>query len=243
LNRVEILLEQTLSDWQSWSASKPVVIEPLEGGRTNHSFLVEAGSQQVVVRINAENGQSLGIDRQREADILSLLQPVGCVPEIRFMNDQVLISEFIAGRKLTFDDLKKTGNLKKITQLLNKIQAIPLPENSQRRSYVDYCQHYIQQLPKSRQASEKSVIKELVCVAEQVDQSSWPSVISHYDLVPENLIETEQGLFILDWEYAAYGHPAIDFVRLYGGGYSHPDAENLLILQKGIDELWSFLQG
>jgi len=243
LNRVEILLEQTLSGWQSWSASKPVVIEPLEGGRTNHSFLVEAGSQQVVVRINAENGQSLGIDRQREADILSLLQPVGCVPEIRFMNDQVLISEFIAGHQWTGDHLKSTDNFEKITQLLNKIQAIPLPENSQRRSYVDYCQHYIQQLPESRQASEKSIIKELICVAEQVDQSSWAPVISHHDLVPENLIETEQGVFLLDWEYAAYGHPAIDFVRLYGGDYSHPITGQVLLLQQGVDELWSLVQG
>ncbi|HEB27383.1 MAG TPA: hypothetical protein ENI05_06355 [Porticoccus sp.] len=238
-----MLLEQTLSDWQSWSASKPVVIEPLKGGRTNHSFLIEVGSQRAVVRINAENSHSLGIDRQQEADILSLLQPVGGVPKIHFMNDQVLISEFIDGRQWTDDHLKSTENFEKITRLLNKIQGIPLPKNSQRRSYVDYCQHYIQQLPKSRQASEKSVIKALEHVALEVDQSSWEPVISHHDLVPENLIETEQGLFILDWEYAAYGHPAIDFVRLYGGGYSHPITEKILLLQKGIDELWSLVQG
>jgi thiamine kinase len=243
LNRVEELLELTLSDWQSWSASKPVVVGTLQGGRTNNSFLIEAGSLQAVLRINAENSQCLGIDRRREADILSLLQPVGCIPKIYLMNDQVLVSEFIIGHQWTDDYLKSTGNLEKITQLLNKIQAISLPENSQRRRYVDYCQHYIQQLPESRQASETSVIKELISVAEQVDQGGWVPVISHHDLVPENLIETEQGLFILDWEYAAYGHPAIDLVRLYGEGYSHPDAENLLILQQGIDELWSLLQG
>lgn len=243
MNRVEILLEQALSDWQSWAASKPVVIGPLKGGLTNHSFLVEAGPQQVVVRINAENSRSLGIDRQQEAEILSLLQPMGCVPKIHFMNDQVLISEFIDGRQWTCDDLKNTANLKKITQVLNKIQSIQLPENSKKRCYVNYCQYYIQQLPESRLVSEKNVFKKLLCVAEQVDRSNWPAVISHYDLVPENLIETAQGLFILDWEYAAYGHPAVDFVRLYGGGYSHPDAENLLTLQKGVDDLWSFLQG
>lgn len=243
MNRTEILLEQTLSDWQSWSVSKPVVIDQLCGGLTNHSFLIEAGSLQAVIRINAENSQNLGINRQREAEILSLLQPIECVPKIHLMNDQVLVSEFIIGHQWVFDDLKKSDNLKKITQLLNKIQKISLPENLQRRSYVDYCQHYIQQLPESRQVSEKIVIKELTRVAEQIDQSSWTPVISHHDLVPENLLETEQGLFLLDWEYAAYGHPAIDFVRLYGEGYSHPDTENLLVLQQGIDELWSFLQG
>lgn len=243
MSRVEILLEQALFDWQRWSASKPVVIGPLKGGLTNHSFLVEAGSQRAVVRINAENSRSLGIDRQQEAEILSLLQPMGCVPKIHFMNDQVLISEFIDGRQWTCDDLKNTENLEKITQLLNKTQVIPLPENSKKRCYVNYCQHYIQQLPESRQASEKNVIKELVCVAQEVDQSIWEPVISHHDLVPENLLEAEQGLFLLDWEYAAYGHPAIDFVRLYGEGYSHPDAEDLLALQKGVDDLWSFLQG
>ncbi|MEH6466201.1 MAG: choline/ethanolamine kinase family protein [Porticoccus sp.] len=243
MNRIEILLEQTLSDWQSWSVSKPVVIDELCGGLTNHSFLIEAGSLQAVIRINAENSQSLGIDRQREAEIFSLLQPTGCVPKIHFMNDQVLVSEFIIGHQWTFDDLKSPANLKKITQLLNEIQKISLPENIQRRSYVDYCQHYIQQLPESRQVSEKIVIKELICVAEQIDQSSWTPVISHHDLVPENLLETEQGLFLLDWEYAAYGHPAIDFVRLYGEGCPHPTTEKILFLQQGIDELWSFLQG
>ncbi|MEH6529584.1 MAG: hypothetical protein V7718_06550, partial [Porticoccus sp.] len=154
MNRIEILLEQTLSDWQSWSVSKPVVIDELCGGLTNHSFLIEAGSLQAVIRINAENSQSLGIDRQREAEIFSLLQPTGCVPKIHFMNDQVLVSEFIIGHQWTFDDLKSPTNLKKITQLLNEIQKISLPENIQRRSYVDYCQHYIQQLPESRQVSE-----------------------------------------------------------------------------------------
>ncbi|MEH6616799.1 MAG: choline/ethanolamine kinase family protein [Porticoccus sp.] len=243
MNRVELLLQQTLSDWQSWSASKPVVVGTLQGGLTNHSFLIEAGSLQAVIRINAENSQCLGIDRQREAEILSLLQPMGCVPKIHLMNDQVLVSEFIIGHQWTFDDLKSPANLKKITQLVNEIQKISLPDNLQRRSYIDYCQHYIQQLPESRQVSEKIVIEELICVAEKIDQSSWTPVISHHDLVPENLLEAEQGLFLLDWEYAAYGHPAIDFVRLYGEGYSHPDAEDLLALQKGIDELWSFLQG
>lgn len=238
-----MLLQQTLSNWQSWSSSRPIVVRELQGGRTNSSFLVEAGSLQVVVRINTENSHNLGIDRQREAEILSLLQPVGCVPETLFINDQVLISTYIPGCRWTSDDLKQVSNLEKITQLINKIQAISLPKNIQSRSYVDYCQHYIQQLPESRQASEKSVIKALEHVALEVDQSSWEPVISHHDLVPENLIETEQGLFLLDWEYAAYGHPAIDFVRLYGGDYSHPITGQVLLLQQGIDELWSLVQG
>jgi thiamine kinase len=251
LDRVKRLLQQTLSDWQSWSdtsetsssiTTAPVVIEELRGGRTNRSFLVNAGPLQAVVRINAENSHNLGIDRHRESGILSLLQQTGRVPKIFFITNQVLVSEFIAGRRWTTDDIANNLNSEKISQLLNTIQTIRLPKDTKKRCYVDYCKHYIQQLPVSLQEEQTSVINALESVAREVDQSSWEPVISHHDLIPENLIETEQGLFLLDWEYSDYGHPAIDFVRLYGGGYSHPISGKVLLLQQGIDELWSTLQ-
>jgi len=69
--------------------------------------------------------------------------------------------------------------------------------------------------------------------------------------VPENILLTDQGPVILDWEYAAMGHPALDFMRLYQGDLSalaehtRVDAHSLkklAILQRGMDDLWQLLQ-
>ena len=247
-------LEQVLADWPSWGATcwdasglkaqltkKPVVVEELLLGKTNRSFLVETTCGQVVVRINAENSKSLGIDRQREAEILSQLQSIGCVPKTLFISEQVLVSEYVSGCCWKTGDLKNTDKLKIISGLLNKIQEIELPQNATQRNYVEYCQNYIQQLAVSIQQSESIFIKELMSAAEAIDQAIWKPVINHHDLVPENIIESKYGLYLLDWEYGAYGHPGIDLVRLYGKKYQSPLTNELIILQQGIDKLWGFL--
>ena len=244
LNRVDGQLQHTLENWQCWDVfltKKPVVVEELLGGKTNRSFLVETTSGQVVVRINAENSRSLGIDRQREAEILLRLQTMGCVPKTLFISEQVLVSEYISGRCWEAGDLENKDNLKKVSNLLSRIQEISLPEKITRRNYVEYCQNYIQQLPVAAQQSEKAFIEKLNCAAIAIDQAGWKPVINHHDLVPENIIEAEPGVFLLDWEYVAYGHPAIDFVRLYGAQHPSPLIKELLILQQGIDKLWGLV--
>ena len=249
LNREEGLLQKTLSGWQDWSTAssiKPVVVEELKGGRTNRSFLVEAGDFQAVVRVNAINGRNLGIDRRREAEILSRLEGIGCVPKIFFISDQVLVSEYISGRCWETADLKKPDQLKKLSNLLDDIQEISLSENIIQRNYVAYCLHYIQQLSVVMRRSESEFIEQLNEAAKAIDDAHWQPVINHHDLVPENIIESEQGVFLLDWEYAAYGHPAIDFVRLYGDDISSPVhgsplITKLITLQQGIDKLWNWV--
>jgi len=254
LSHTEEKLQQVLENWHSWDATcggasglkapltnKPVVVEELLLGKTNRSFLVETTCGQVVVRINAENSQNLGIDRQREAEILSQLQPIGCVPKTLFISEQVLISEYISGRSWKAGDLKNADKLKIISGLLTKIQEIELSQKNIQRNYVEYCQNYIQQLPISVEESESIFIKELMSAAEAIDKAIWKPVINHHDLVPENIIESEYGLFLLDWEYGAYGHPGIDLVRLYGKKYQSPLTKELIILQQGIDKLWGCL--
>lgn len=239
-----MLLEQTLSGWQCWNmplTAKPVLLRELDGGKTNRSFMVATDCGEVVVRVNAENSRNLGIDRTRESEILSLVEKLGCVPQTFFISEQVLVSQYIASHCWKEDDLNDKNNHKKLSNLLDRIQGIPLPENSIKRNYVAYCQHYIQQLSGSFQQAEKVYLKALNQAADVIDQADWQPVINHHDLVPENIVSSGEEIFLLDWEYAAYGHPGIDIVRLYGEQYQGPLAKELHILQQGIDKLWNLV--
>ena len=50
--------------------SKPQIVMQLEGGLTNISFLVEAGSERAVLRMNNPDASRLGVDRHAEITIL-----------------------------------------------------------------------------------------------------------------------------------------------------------------------------
>lgn len=239
LNGGENLLHQTLSEWRRWEVclpGKPSLVKPLSGGITNLSYLVESGSRRAVVRVNTPHSKVLGIDRQREETLLRLLQPTGYVPKLLYVTGEVLVTEFVDGRVWDAGTVDNDHRLnRQLVPLLEKIQAFPKPATASRFSYLNHCRHYLAQL-----AVRPAVADAIEEHAAAIDASSWQPVICHHDLIPENIIDTGRGPVILDWEYAAWGHPAMDLIRL-GVVASHHSAEDRLKLrdlQRGMDALW-----
>ena len=250
-NRTQTLLQQTLSDWQSWAiggdqrpTSAPELIRELTGGRTNKTYLVGSAGFKAVVRINSPIGDALGIDRQREAKILGLLGSSGVVPKVFFISDKVLVSEYIEGQTASSQSLKNSATMEAVSNALRKVQAIPMSDTVP-RNYLQYCHGYLDQL--SDDCVSAGVKEEIETVARVVDNSDWQPVICHHDLVAENIIENHNGVFIIDWEYAALGHPGLDFLRLYGADFADSgDQQNILQplfkIQQAMDKLWLAVQ-
>jgi thiamine kinase-like enzyme len=252
------LLQQTLANWRQWNTGRsdltaqPTLVRELSGGRTNRSFLVAQDDFKAVVRINALNGASLGIDRQREGLILELLQSTGAVPKMLYRTDQVLVSVFHEGRPWDEQDSCSTEQMAALNLLLQRIQDVEITQ-LQRRNYVQYCQAYIDQLGSA--FAVEGLQQTILTAAAAIDAGDWPAVICHHDLVPENILVTADGLIVLDWEYAALGHPALDALRFHetdlqsscvdmgvGPDRLHESLKPLAILLRGMDDLWSLVQ-
>ena len=240
-----------LSSWQDWNTSgleapeaEPEVVSELFGGRTNKTFLVSTGDFRAVIRINSPDAVKLGIDRQREKRILQLLQPTGLVPKVLFIHDEFLVSEFIEGNSLTDKSLKNSHIMESLSEALAVVQSIQMPDASP-RNYLDYCRQYLNQL--SEVTVSALVVKQIEEAARAVDGEAWDPVICHHDMVPENIIVNDRGLFIIDWEYAALGHPGLDFLRLYGSDYASPESQkeslqSLFKVKQAMDKLWLAVQ-
>ena len=248
------LLQQTLANWRQWNTgcgeltAQPTLLSELSGGRTNRSFLVVSDEFKAVVRINAENGANLGIDRQRERLILELLQPTGAVPRVLFQTNEILVTEFYEGRPWGDEDSRNSQQVTALNQLLQRIQAVKVRQLP-RRNYVQYCQAYIDQLGSA--FAIEGLQQTILTAAAAIDAAHWPEVICHHDLMPENILVTAGGLIVLDWEYAALGHPALDGLRLHGTdqplssvqlGVDRETLKQLAILLRGMDDLWSLVQ-
>ena len=244
-------MQLALSSWQDWNTSgleapeaEPEVVSELFGGRTNKTFLVSSGDFRAVVRVNSPDAIKLGIDRQREKRILQLLQPTGLVPKVLFIHDEFLVSEFIEGNSLTNESLKNSHIMESLSEALAVVQSIQMPDASP-RNYLDYCRQYLNQL--SEVTVSALVVKQIEEAARAVDREAWDPVICHHDMVPENIIVNDRGLFIIDWEYAALGHPGLDFLRLYGSDYASPESQkeslqSLFKVKQAMDKLWLAVQ-
>ena len=224
--------------------SQPEVVRELLGGRTNRTFLVTAADCHAVVRVNSPISASLGIDRHREGQILSQLQATGIVPQTYFSADEVLVSQYIEGRPMRGGSSESGHIMQLLSDALDRIQAIDVDGMACRR-YLEYCQQYMSQLPEGTLVTMS--IEAMEATATAVDEAKWQAVICHHDLVPENIIINDLGVFILDWEYAAIGHPGLDRLRLFGlnDDLTLDEAatvEPLMQLQLTMDQLWLAVQ-
>lgn len=242
-NKAQNLAKQSLENWRQWQApfqSQPKIVQQLEGGLTNTNYLIEAGSQRAVLRINNPQADKLGVNRQAEITILKKLHFSDFVPRFYFADNSILVTEYIDGCPLDAETALKPDIKKQIEQTIKAIQSIEINDFAV-RNYQSYLREYCNQL--SPQDLDESLRQALFQIARNIDNQDWSPVLCHHDLIPENIIQSAKGLFIIDWEYASLGHPKFDFLRIF----SHVEASEKLTsnsskqlhaFQVVMDQLW-----
>lgn len=245
--RTANILDAAIDQWRHWDtgpesriSSRPKVDKQLIGGLTNEAFLVASGDLRAVVRVNSANTDALGISREREHRLLTVLQPSGCVPRLLFSDSEVQVTQLIEGRHLTRGDLKDRVIQDHLENCIERIQSYSV-DYMTKRNYKNYINLYSDQVPNF------DGLLEIESAASLLDIGEWEPVISHHDLILENIIWSNQGMFFIDWEYAHLGHPLIDHVKLFGRRYCDNKLDIKTIdaldtLQSGITKLWYALQ-
>ncbi len=209
---------QTAFDtWPEWRLplnDPPTIIRRLTGGLTNELFLLKAAGLRLVLRVNHEDGESLGIDRQREQQILDLIQGKAFAPVVFHCDatKRVLVTEYIEGYQWQPDELadplKADSLVDLITQIHNVKQGVPLFD------YEAHLRSYWQRLLESDQPFPMSALKlykNIEAGLPEFQGAIKDPVLCHHDLIPANIIEQGEGqLVVLDWEYAGGGSALVD---------------------------------
>jgi thiamine kinase len=238
---VQNQVKQYLEKWRQWQApfqSEPQIVKQLEGGLTNTSYLIEAGSKRAVLRVNNLEAGKLGVNRQTEITILKKLQSTDFVPRFYYADSSILVTEYIDGYALDADKALKPDTKRQIVQAIEKIQSIELPDLDT-LNYELYLREYCNQL--SPLYLDKTIRQALFQIARNIDTQEWNPVLCHHDLIPENIIHSANGIFIIDWEYASIGHPQFDYLRLINSHHIMDIPANscgLQALQAIMVQLW-----
>src|SRR5437588_1755337 len=119
---VELVSSAVIDRVPGWTGRSRKV-EPLGGGITNRNFVVDVNGERFVVRIPAETGALLGIDRRVEHQACALAAIAGVGPDVvAFIEPEgALVTRFIEGKPVTDVQVHEGVMLQRIAHALRRI--------------------------------------------------------------------------------------------------------------------------
>ncbi len=242
-------LRACLDSWMLWDVGleqRPAAVRRLGGGQTNQSFLLESRPHRLVIRIHHPDSNHLGVDRDREARILKAVGDAGIGPTLVYLDPErhYLVYPYLDGRIWEDEDFRIPSQVGRLQAVISRYQQIEL--GLTRFDYHQHLSSYLNHLIAIDRFDAKLMFEwqkfsaRLSCFQAHLESP----VLCHHDLNPANVLETENGLRILDWEYAASGHPLFDLAGLPVKPKA-TDARDMALIRElrfWLDRLWRELR-
>ena len=205
-------LESRLAHLPCWRG--PVTLAPLKGGLTNLSYLADDGREKFVVRCGADIPvHHVFRDRERAASVAAF--EVGLSPEVIYAEPGIMVLRFIDGR--TFSEADLAAHIGRIVPLLKTCHA-EVGRRVRGPANAFWVFHVIRDYVRLLGADPW-----YLTVADDLEQAqvSLPVVFGHHDLLPGNFMDDGKRLWLIDWEYGAFGTAMFDLANLSSnGGFS-----------------------
>ena len=212
-------------------------IEPLGGGITNRNFRIDVDEGTFVLRIGGKDTGLLGIDRNDEHEASVVAARLGIGPEVvRFIEPEgYLVTKFVDGAPIAVDELRRPERLRDFARTLRRVHegpAIAARFNSF-RVVESYCATAV-----ARSVSVPAAYDTAKHTANQIERARGPQPLytCHNDLLNANLIATDDGLVIVDWEYAGMGDRFFDLAN-FAANHELGDDESRELLGAYFGEL------
>ncbi len=203
-----------------------VVLRPLHGGVSNQSFAVTDRAGRWVARVGRDFPFH-HVFRDRELMASRAAHAAGLSPEVLYGGDGALVLRFVDG--VTFGEADVRANMAACIDLLRRCHAT-MPRHVTGPASIfwvfhvlrDYC-HAIAGAGHpyaSRTAEWRSYADVL-----EAAQAPLPIVFGHHDLLPTNFIQGDGRLWLIDWEYGAFGTAMFDLANLAANNSFGADEE------------------
>ena len=202
-------LEERVARLACWKA--PVDLAPLKGGLTNISFVATHGGEKFVVRC----GEDIPVhhvfrDRERAASMAAF--EAGLSPEIVYAENGIMVLRFIEGRTFGEPDLR--ANVGRLAALLKECHS-KVGRHLRGPANAFWVFHVIRDYVRLIDADSR-----YLAIADRLEQAQvpLPIVFGHHDLLPGNFMDDGRRLWLIDWEYGAFGTAMFDLANLSSNG-------------------------
>ena len=211
-----------------WSGS--VDWEPLKGGLSNESVTVTDAGRKFVVRFGRD---FLFHHVSREREIMSTRAAVaaGFAPELIYAEPGVMVSAYIEGRTFEAPDL--VANIDRIAEMIGRFHR-EMPRHVSGPGFMFWVFHVIRDYARTLEAgcSRMAVrLPEFLALAEVLEQAQapLPIVFGHHDMLPANIIDDGDRLWLIDYEYAGFSTPMFDLAGIASNAEFAPEQSETLL--------------
>lgn len=211
--------EDAIDDWRQWGAelvSRPEILCELGGGRSNRSFLLDAPTGKLVLRVNGPGAFLPGADRGNEAQVWQAASALEIAPPLLYIDSgsRYLVSRYIES-DLPVDPRADATVQDQAFELLASCHRMVVDA-----PVIDYASHierYWQVIEAGKQPLDPVLSQQRVPMLSSLESliaSGTPTGLCHHDPVIENFVGTRDRLYLIDWEYAAAGLQIMDYAAL-----------------------------
>jgi aminoglycoside phosphotransferase (APT) family kinase protein len=182
----------------------------LQAGRTNENFVIVDAGHRYFGRYGRDVPEH-GISRDAERRCHALAAQAGLAPPIVCADGGLLVVEYVDGATLDAAAARASQTAAAIAGLLSQLHAIPASPDFPAFCPVAACHRYLSSLGDAELPQPRTHLLARLAPLPR----STPTCLIHGDLIPENLIATDDRLILVDWEYAGAGVPEIDLAILF----------------------------
>ena len=205
----------------------------LKSGHTNQTWRVVGGELDWIVRVGVGSDARLGIDREREADLLRRAAAAGFAPSIIGLCPQqrVLICAYVCEPEPDEHTVRSAAFARRLGQRLRALHALAVPPDAVALDLRAVLTHYAAlAAPQHTVVPRARILARLD--AELPGYGATRIALCHHDVHRGNLRLTEP-LTLIDWEYTAWSDPVLDLASYASYESLAPDAVDALLAGYG----------
>lgn len=207
-----------------------VEIAPLLGGISNESWLVTDGRGRHVVRFGKDYPFH-HVLREREVMTARAAEVAGFAPALEFSAPGVMVSRYLGAKTYGAADVR--ANIVPVARLIRAFHD-EMPRHVSGPGFMFWPFHVVRDYARTLRDGNSRMQPHLasyLALADELEaaQVSLPIVFGHNDLLPANLLDDGERLWLIDFEYAGFSTAMFDLAGLSSNaGFTADESELLL---------------
>ena len=194
--------------------SGSIDLKALGAGPISETYRVVRDGVAYTLKIAVEHHLDLRLDLPWEVRVLEGAASAGLAPRLVYcdLDGAVLLSRWAEGRSWVSHEAAAPANLERIAELLRRVHALAVPMPARQVTPLQWIEIYAEALTRRASGSSDPALR-IAALSRAQALPKLPraaGVVCHSDLHVMNLIQDDDSLILLDWEYAHVTDPLWD---------------------------------
>ena len=189
-------------------------LQALGAGLISETYRVARDGAVYTLKVPAEHRAELRADLPWEMQVLERAAGAGLAPRLAYcdLDGAVLLTRWAEGRSWVSREAAAPANLERIAALLRQVHALAAPAPARRVTPLQWIKIYDEALSRRTSGSSDPALRRAALVRAQawLELPRVVGAVCHSDLHAMNLIQQDDSLILLDWEYAHVTDPFWD---------------------------------